>query len=94
VLNFRDEESFIYTKGIKVLAFVALISLILAYVFDDKFIILEEIFRLTAIICQAMVLILLGTKALIIEKKLVSALACYIFVIIILGWIIYIKLIL
>lgn len=38
------------------------------------------------LICQAMVLILLGTKVLIIEKRLVSGLAYYIFVII------YIKL--
>ncbi|WP_432665528.1 hypothetical protein R9X47_04485 [Wukongibacter baidiensis] len=37
------------------------------------------------------ILIILGTKTLIIERNLVLGLACYIFVIAILGWIMNIK---
>lgn len=68
MFNFRDEESFIYTKDIKLLAIGAAITLILVFIVDDRFAILEEVFRLIAIICQAMILIFLGTKVLIMKR--------------------------
>lgn len=92
MFDFKNGKSFIYTKGLKLLAVVAAMSLIFVLIFDDKLVILEKMFRFTAIICQAMVLVILGTKLLIIEKNAVWGLICYIFVVVILGWIMYIEL--
>jgi len=90
MIDFKDDNSPIYRRGIIYLQFVVFISLLLSKYFDNKsFSGVESFFRFLGVITSITGLLLLGTREIIAKKNKIGYLYYFITLVFIITFILF-----
>lgn len=77
MIDFKNENSFIYRIGVPAIQIIVLILLLLGGAFNNKIEWLGDILRLACIIIQMFLCLIFGTKELLVKKNKLLAYFCY-----------------